>query len=185
MLPVEARPISAGRDDAFDIRQLSHSVTILRQGNGVEEVLVGDGIRHIQLEVRGWSLLDGPATLHCEITGVADAEPKLLTLQRLVALRRLGRFPHSLFLPERRVRRWIMALRALDATRVGAAPREIAAALFGDDIASRDWDGGSDYLRSRVRRAIAAGQCLASGSHLELLRRLPRRNAVSLAEDVA
>ncbi|MGB8842301.1 MAG: DUF2285 domain-containing protein, partial [Aliidongia sp.] len=66
--------------------------------------------------------------------------------------------------------RWRLALQALDASRAGMPPREIAVALFGDRIARRDWDGASDYLRSRVRRAIALGERLAGGGYLDLLR---------------
>jgi hypothetical protein len=185
VLPIEARKVPADHRDAFDIRQLGHPVSVLRLGAGLEQVLLADGIHHIQLEVSRRSLLDGPAKLHYDISGFEDLEPKLLTLQRLVALRRLGRFPHSLFPPERRAPRWIIALRALDASRMGANRREIAAALFGQDIVRRDWDGGSDYLRSRVRRAIAAGKGLADGGHLDLLRRLPRHPAISFIETSA
>jgi hypothetical protein len=169
VLSVEAcRP--ADRCDTFDIRHCRQNVTILRLDNGIEQVLVGSGERHIQLEVRGQSLLDGPVELRYDLHGFDQIEPKLLTVHRLVALRRLGRFPRSLFPPERRAPRWRIALQALDASRAGMPPREIAVALFGDRIARRDWDGASDYLRSRVRRAIALGEQLAGGGYLGLLR---------------
>jgi len=144
-------------------------VILLRQGDGIEHVLLGDGLHRIQLEVRGQSLLAGPVTLRYELTGFAGIEPKLMTLQRLTALRRLGRFPRSLVPPERRMPRWIMALRALDANRAGANPREIAAALFGHNTVRQEWNGKSDFLRSRARRAIAAGVALAAGGYLRLL----------------
>jgi len=147
-------------------------VTVLRTGNGVEHVLLGDGIHRIQLQVRKRSLLEGPSGLRYDLADFEGVEPKLMTLQRLIALRRLGRFPRSLFPPEHRAPRWAAALRAFDAIRAGASPREIAAALFGADTARKDWDGASDYLRSRVRRAIAAGERLVNGGHLDLLRRL-------------
>ena len=147
-------------------------MTVLRTGNGVEHVLLGDGIHRIQLQVRKRSLLEGPSGLRYDLADFEGVEPKLMTLQRLIALRRLGRFPRSLFPPEHRAPRWAAALRAFDAIRAGASPREIAAALFGADAARRDWDGASDYLRSRVRRAIAAGERLVNGGHLDLLRRL-------------
>lgn len=143
---------------------------LLRLCEGIEQAILDDGDYRVQLEVSGRSLLDGPAMLHYDLSGFEDVDPKLLTLQRLFALRRLGRFPRSLFPPEARARRWVLALRALDASRAGASPREIAAVLVGEDVVRRDWDGDSDYLRSRVRRAIVAGECLANGGHLDLLR---------------
>lgn len=133
-------------------------------------MLIGDGRHRVQLEVRGRSLLAGPVSLHYDLSGFRDIEPKLLTLRQLIAFRRLQRFPQSLFPPERRAERWRLALRALDAHRAGLHPREIAAVLFGPTAVRRDWDGPSDYLRSRVRRAIAAGERLANGGHLDLLR---------------
>jgi hypothetical protein len=182
VLPVEAVPISADHDNAFDIRKFGWRAAILSLADGIEHVLIGDGIRHIQLAVRGRSLLGGSVLLHYDINGFDDVEPKLLTVRRLVALRRLRRFPHSLFPTEPRARRWTVVLRALDASRTGAHPRDIAGALFGQDIVRMDWDGASDYLRSRVRRAIAAGECLANGGHLDLLRGSRRRPGVSAAE---
>lgn len=177
ILPLEARPISSNHDEAFDIRQFDCRVTILHGADAVEHVLISDHSHHIQLEVRGRSLLVGPVLLHYDIKGFADVQPKLLTVHQLVALRRLGRFPHSLFPPDRRSRRLTLALRALDASRAGANPRDIAAAIFGHHTVHRDWDGASDYLRSRVRRAIAAGACLANGRHIDLLGVSRRRSA--------
>lgn len=171
VLVVEAHPIPRGDRDGFDLRRLSCVVTVLRTGDGTEHLLLGDGVHRLQLEVRHRSLLEGPVRLRYDLVGFDGVEPKLTTLHRLIALRRLGRFPRSLFPPERRAHRWIAALRALDGSRDGANPREIATALFGPDTVRKDWAGASDYLRSRVRRAIAAGERLASGGHLDLLRR--------------
>jgi hypothetical protein len=145
-------------------------VILLRPADGIEHVLLGDGVHRIQLEVKGQSLLAGPVKLRYDIAGFEGTEPKLLTLHRLIALRRVGRFPRPLLTPERRAPRWITALRAFDANRAGANPREIAAALFGHDAVRQDWNGTSDYLRSRVRRAIAMGERLANGGYLRLLR---------------
>jgi hypothetical protein len=170
VLPVETRPAPRPHPDAFDILQLGCRVAILRVDDDAEHVLIEDGPHRIQLEARGVSLLDGPVLLHYDLRGFDSIEPKLHTVRQLIALRRLGRFPHSLFPPERRARRWTIALRALDASRVGAHSRDIAAAIFGIAAVRRDWDGASDYLRSRVRRAIAAGACLAGGGHKALLR---------------
>ena len=170
VLPVETCLVSDDDPDGLDIRRLHHPVVALRQGDGIEHVLLGDGTHRIQLEVRGRSLLEGPARLRYEVAGFDGVEAKLATLQRLIALRRLGRFPCSLFAPERRAHRWVMALRALDGRQAGANPREIGAALFGHDAVRTDWDGPSDYLRSRVRRAIAAGERRVNGGYLELMR---------------
>jgi hypothetical protein len=169
VLPVEASPASRSEVDAVDVRHLRNSVIVLRPGDGLEHVLLRDDTFGIQLELRKGSLLEGPVRLRYDIAGFDGVGAKLTTLHRLLALRRLRRFPRSLFPPERRAHRWIVALRALDASRAGANPREIAAGLFGQDTVRTDWHSESDYLRSRVRRAVTAGEQLANSGYLSLL----------------
>lgn len=170
VLPVDAFPTSPDDLDGFRIHQLAHPVFVLKRGDGIEHVLLGDGAHRIQLEVRGTSLLTGAVRLRYDLAGFNGVDAKVATLRRLIALRRLGRFPRSLFPPDRRVDRWLLALRAVDGRQAGANPRDIATALFGYDTVRTDWEGPSDYLRSRVRRAIAAGERLANGGYLMLLK---------------
>jgi hypothetical protein len=169
ILPVEAQPVSARGGDVFDIRGCRHSAVVLRAGGPTEHVRLGDGLHHIQIEVRRGSVLDGPVRLHYDLSGPAGIEPKLTALQRLAALQRLGRFPRSLYPAERGAQRWTMALRALDAVRAGVSHREIATALWGADPVARDWRGRSDYLRARVRRTVAIGEALSNGGYRRLL----------------
>jgi len=138
----------------------------------MEHLLIGDGTCQVRLDVTDGTVLEGPVWLRFEFTGLAGMEVKLLTLRRLVALVRLGRFPRGLFPlpPVRRARRWMMALRALDARRAGATHREIAAALFGETRVAADWDGSSAYLRCRVQRLIRLGEALVQGGYRDLLR---------------
>lgn len=170
ILPVEAFPAPEDHEDAIAIHELGHDVIALKRGERIEHVLLVAGAHRIQLEVTGASLFEGPVRLRYDLAGFDGVEPKVATLQRLIALRRLGRFPRALFPPEPRARRLLMALRAHDGRQAGANPRDIAAALFGRDVECRDWYGPSDYLRSRVRRAIAAGEHLINGGYLELLK---------------
>jgi len=169
VLPVEAQPVSARSRDAFDIRACRHSVVVLRAGGATEHVRLGDGLHHIQIEVRRGSVLEGPVRLHYDLSGSAGIEPKLIALQRLLTLQRLGRFPRTLYPADRGAQRWMMALRALDAARAGASHREIATALWGEDPVNQDWRGGSDYLRARVRRMIGIGEAFAKGGYRRLL----------------
>lgn len=169
VLPVEAQPASAPSDDAFDIREFHHSVIVLQTAEQTEHVLLSDGIHHIQIEVRRGSVLDGPVKLRYDLAGSLQIEPKLIVVQRLLALQRLGRFPRSLYPTDHRAQRWRMALRALDGSRAGATHREIATALWGEEAVSRDWRDGSDYLRARVRRTIDIGETLAQGGYRRLL----------------
>ena len=172
MVTFEACPAVPGDQDAFDLESLTCPVLVLRDASGLEHLLIGDGACHVRLDIAGGTVLAGPVRLRFEFAGLAGMEAKLLTLRRLVALVRLGRFPHGLFPlpPARRARRWMMALRALDARRAGATHREIAAALFGEAMVAADWDGPSAYLRCRVQRLIRLGEALVEGGYRDLLR---------------
>ncbi|WP_233503687.1 DNA -binding domain-containing protein [Sphingomonas psychrotolerans] len=76
----------------------------------------------------------------------------------------------SLYPPDRRVDRWILALRVHDALVAGASQREIARVLFGDLPANGEGDRRSDSLRSRVRRLVADARLLAGGGYRALMR---------------
>ena len=169
---VEAIPARPGNAGAFDPKRLACPVLLLRDASGVEHLLIGDGACHIRLDITRGTVLEGPVRLRFEFADLAGMEAKLLTLRRLVALMRMGRFPRGLFPPPpaRRARRWMMALRAWDARRAGATHREIAAALFGETRAAADWDGSSAYLRCRVQRLIRLGAALVQGGYRDLLR---------------
>jgi hypothetical protein len=105
-----------------------------------------------------------------ETHGVASAEPKILPLRRLIDLCRRRRFSVSLYPPDRRVDRWILALRVHDALMAGANQREIARALFGGALVQGEGDRRSDSLRSRVRRLVADARLLAGGGYRALMR---------------
>lgn len=169
MLAVQAFPSPSGDVDAFDIRHFRDLATVLRCPDGHELLLFSDGNHRIQLDITLGSVLDGPVRFRYELSGFKHIETKILTLRCFLLLRRLGRFPLGLFTPERRARRWIIALQAYDGVQSGASQREIAAALFGENIVQDDWHGRSDYLRLRVQRAIRHGRSLVNGGYRSLL----------------
>jgi hypothetical protein len=49
-----------------------------------------------------------------------------------------------------------LLLATLDAIAAGSSYRDVAIHLFGEAAVATDWNGGSDYLKSRVRRLVAA-----------------------------
>lgn len=169
MLAVEALPTPPGDADAFDIRHFERLATVLRCPDGYEHLLLSDGAHHLQMEVTAGSVLHGPVRFRYEISGFRHIEAKTLTLRRFSLLCRFGRFPCGLFPPERRARRWAMALQAYDGVRAGASHRDVAAALFGEKTVRQDWCGRSDYLRLRVQRLIRSADKLVKGGYRHLL----------------
>ena len=155
VLPAEAYPAAVIDDsDAFDLLSVPQAVTVLRSIDG-EHVLIADGPRCIRLDVVAGSMLSGPVRLGYCLCGFDGVEAKIVTLRRLLAVWRLGRLPLSLFPPERKARRWAIALPAYDGMGADASPRHIAIALFGERRVQEDWGGRSDYLRLRVQRLIS------------------------------
>jgi hypothetical protein len=169
---VRVEAISPAPDDLlnFDLRKLPVQVLVLLAPSGTEHLLIGDDACQVRLDVVTGTVLEGPVQFRYDLAGAVGLEAKLLTLQRLVALLRLGRFPKRLVLEDRRTRRWLAALRALDARRGGATHRDIAIALFGVAAVEADWKGRSAYLRCRVQRLIRLGESLVQGGYRNLLR---------------
>ncbi len=144
--------------------------TVVISPNGGEHAAISDGYRRIRLEVASGTLCDGPVRLRYRLQGLQRVDPKILTLRRLIALCRLGRFSSQLHPPERLASRWIAALRVHDALRAGATQREIAFGLYGDVAVRYDWGKGSDIFRLRVQRLTRVAHGLADGGYRALLR---------------
>ncbi len=143
----------------------------MRDGQG-EHAVLSDGWHHIRIDIEQGSLAGGePILLDYRLKGIASAEPGILPLRRLIDLCRNRRFSRSLYPPDRRVDRWILALRVQDALLDGASQREIAHALFGDVPERGEGDRRSDSIRSRVRRLVSEARRLAGGGYRALMRR--------------
>ncbi len=169
-LRVRASPADGRHPDAVDVTRLAPWLTILSGTDG-EHVVLSDGWHHIRIDIEQGSLGDGQAViLEYVLAGVPSAEQKILPLRRLLDLYRRGRFSPSLWAADRRVTRWILVLRVLDAIAAGASQREIARVLFGDIEAGGGDGRRSDSLRSRVRRLVAEARRLASGDYRWLMR---------------
>lgn len=132
--------------------------------------MLSDGYRHIRLDVTCGTLRAGPVRFSYDLHGLVGVEAKILTLRRLVALHRLGRFARNLHPQEHLAPRWLTALRVHDAVAARASQREIAAVIYGQKSAVLGRDSGSDFLRLRVQRLVRIGRCLVSGGYLALLR---------------
>lgn len=167
VLRVRAVPVGAYDVDAFDLARLACR-KILIAGSGVEHLAVSDGWRRIRLDVVEGSLAAGAVRLDYQLSGFASADAPLLTLRRLFALWRTGRFTRGLFPPDPRIARGIEALRVGDALAAGASYREIAVALFGEARVRAEWKGSSESMISRVRRRAAEARHMAAGGWREL-----------------
>jgi hypothetical protein len=156
-------------DDLFDLRNLRTPTVVAVAPDGREHVAISDGFRRIRLDVIEGSLLAGSVMLHYHLRGLNHLDGPLLSLRRLIALVRTGRFALAPFPADHTAPRIVTALRVHDALVAGASQRDIAIGLFGVDIVNRDWLTSSDFLRSRVRRLVALARRLEAGGWRELL----------------
>lgn len=168
-LQVAAVPIDAAHPDAIEVAALTPWLTIVADAAG-EHAVLSDGWRHIRIDIEAGSLAAGhPVIIHYRLRGVASAERRILPLRRLLDLYRRRRFSISLYPHDRRVDRWLLALRVHDAVLAGATQREIATVLFGEDAAGPSVDNRADSLRSRARRLIRDARRLAAGGYRFLM----------------
>lgn len=169
-LSVTATPGAPGDPDAVDVALLAPWLTLVSDIAGREHAVLSDGRHHLRIDIEGGSLGAGdPVILHYHIRGLSSAEPRLLTLRRLIDLCRHRRFAAHLFPADPRIDRWLLALRVGDALRAGASHRDIAIELYGADRVGRGWHGSAESLRLRVRRLARDARSMASGGYRALL----------------
>lgn len=154
--------------EAFDLRQCSLFKAAFREIGQETHLLFGDGVRTLQVVVKGDISLEKPMRFRCALSGWSEFEAKPLSLRRLCCLYRLGRLSSSLYPKEHRAQRWVEMLRAWDGVQTGAKQREIGAVLYGDRVAREDWDSG---YRARVQRLIRSSGRMVGGGYLDLLRK--------------
>ena len=171
--PASLAAVAAGSgapEDLFDLARFAPIATLHAGRAGSEHLLLSDGLRSIRVDILAGSLAQGPVQLRYLIAGLASAEGPLLTLWRLIALCRSGRFAATLHPPEIRARRFILMLRAHDAMADGATQREIAATLLSTGALEDRWRVTAPTLRSRVQRLVRAARGMAAGGYRALLR---------------
>lgn len=135
-----------------------------------EHLLISDGLRAIRIDVLAGTIGGGSAALRYRLEGLASAERPVLTLRRLLALWRTGRFCRSLHPDEARAKRWLLMLRAHDALTAGANQRDIAAVLLSAEAGQPRWRSRSPSLRAQTQRLVRGTRRMASAGYLELLR---------------
>lgn len=176
MLIVEALP---GEGSAFDldVGLLCCEMTVAPGVDGGKHVVLQDGASHLRLDVRAGFALDGPVSIQIVFDRLDRADCTWAALDRLRETIATGRVARRPLLQGERCLRAVAALRCWDARQEGASQREMAALMVGPARARSEWNMSSDYLRSRVRRALRFAEEMVEGGWQTLLD--PRKPAKS------
>jgi hypothetical protein len=169
VLEVDAAP-AAEACDMFELARLSGMTTLITAAGQREHLLISDGLRTIRLDALSGSLRHGPVRLRYRLAGLGSVERPLLTLRRLLALWRTGRFAAGLHPVEARASRFVLMLRAWDALASGATQREIAAELLSVEAGEARWRVSAPTVRSRVQRLVRNARAMAAGEYVSLLK---------------
>jgi hypothetical protein len=163
-----ARAPGGCAEDRFDARRFSALATLVSTPLA-DHLLLSDGLRSIRLDGEAGLFGGGPVTLAYALQGFGRAERPLLTLRRLLALSRSGRFSRSLHAREARSTRWVRLLRTWDALQSGASQREIAQILLSASAAGADWRIREPSLRLQAQRLVRLARAMAAGGYRALL----------------
>jgi hypothetical protein len=169
VVSIDAESVPPTDPDAFDIAAYPDKAELVRDLQGHELLVLDDGQHQIEFQVRSGTLSNGPVRLQCCLDLFGSLDAKLMTLSRLQAFRRLGRFPKALYPFEPSATRWSAALQAYDGMRAGASLREIAGALFSERLVTDEWNGRSGFLKARVQRLVRYGRRMVDGGYKTLL----------------
>jgi hypothetical protein len=153
----------------FSLAESALPATLLLSSEGVQHVLIRDGVRSLQLMVRGESLLRPVGLAINTHWDAAVATYQERSWRTLRAFRDSGQLPEACFPPDPHAERLALVLQALDGWRAGARQRDIAVALHGADRVARDWSDPRENLRDQVRYAITRGRTLADHGYRAFL----------------
>lgn len=171
VVPVRATPVRRDHPEAFALARFGHHALLARGEGDREHLVLSDGWRRLRIDIIEGTLIGYESVrLDFQLAGFAHLDTRLLTIRRLLALWRRGRFASSLFQPLARLPQRLEALRAGDARAAGASHREIAVALYGEARVRAEWGGRSDSLLMRIRRRVAEARRMERGGYRALFR---------------
>lgn len=169
---IDARmtPAGASGEDAGLLRlaTLGCEKFLLRIDGVISQILLRDGLRHIQINCLE-AINEPESAIIPQIAPARNVDRQLLVMRRLLHLYSEGQFADSLFRPDGNGPRYREVLKAYDLWRVGTPLREIAVALYGARIVEADWAAEGGYLIERVRRTIRRGRYLVDGGYRKIV----------------
>jgi hypothetical protein len=166
-------------DTGIDFLKLPLLSRLFVDVDGLQIIVLRSARSELVMHVGGDSILEGPVDLSLRIDGLDGIRRATRTIPLAndflqppawTASRpgHDGAVQSGLVPPH--YRRLRHALIALDGSLAGVRQREIAAAMFGRDIAEAAWRDNDLSYKQRTRRAIQYGRQLSAGGYRTLLR---------------
>lgn len=172
--PTVLRAVAIHRQESrnralFSLSECPLKAVLVIAPDGVQHLVLRDGVRWLQLAVVGASLQEP-----VQITAELPIDPRVAKGQAWARqcfqdFRTSGHLLDQHYPPHARSTRFRECLQVLDGIQAGAKPREIAEVVFGAAKVDAEWNDPSRRLRDWVRNAKGRGESLMEGHYQILL----------------
>jgi hypothetical protein len=152
------------RLDAFKCKKI-----LLAMPDHPPQLLLKTGSKQLQINCIGGDFACDERAIIPQIAPDRNIERQLLGMRRLFHLYSEQQFPDTLFRPDAKSTRLGEVLTALDLWLRQTPMRDIAVALYGEQIINDDWAPEGGYLIDRVRRSIRRGRFMMEKGYRQLL----------------
>ena len=170
---IDARIVNSPADETEDnvlkLEKFKCDKILLTRPDRTPQLLLKTGSKQIQINCIGGDFASGGQAIIPQIAPDRNIERQLLAMRRLFHLYSEREFAETLFKPDAKGARLGEVLTALDLWLLETPMRDIAVALYGQQLVDDDWAPEGGYLIDRVRRSIRRGRFMMEKGYHQLL----------------
>ncbi|WP_375208158.1 DNA -binding domain-containing protein [Hyphococcus sp.] len=170
---IDARIVSSSTDEAEDnvlkLEKFKCDKILLTGSGHTPQLLLKAGSKQLQINCIGGDFASGERAIIPQIAPDRNIERQLLGMRRLFHLYSEQKFLNTLFKPDPKGVRLSEVLTALDLWLRQTPMRDIAIALYGEQLVDDDWAPEGGYLIDRVRRSVRRGRFMTEKGYRQLL----------------
>jgi len=170
---IDARIVNSHNDESEDnvlkLEKFKCDKILLTGPSRTPQLLLKMGSKQIQINCIGGDFASGGQAIIPQIAPDRNIERQLLVMRRLFHLYSEQEFSDTLFKSDPKSVRLGEVLTALDLWLRQTPMRDIAFALYGEQIVNDDWVPEGGYLIDRVRRSIRRGRFMMEKGYRQLL----------------
>lgn len=170
---IDARIVNSPTDETEDnvlkLDKFKCNKILLTGLGRAPQLLLKTGSKQLQFNCIGGGFASGGQAIIPQIAPDRNIERQLLAMRRLFHLYSEREFAEALFKPDAKGVRLGEVLTALDLWLRQTPMRDIAVALYGEQLVDDDWVPEGGYLIDRVRRSIRRGRFMMEKGYRQLL----------------